>query len=121
MSAITKKIEGVECLDITAVQKGKAYTNTVEGSKNHGKLYNIYQWNGQAFSVNTEDDFVAKAEADEPLASVTFGVNDEGQFSLLSFVTMAKFNSYHALTTKAIERKIAIEAGNLEMLAALQD
>lgn len=114
----TKKIEGAATMEISMV-KGNLPYNAAEGAENYGKLYNRYTVDGVAFVAPTDSDFATRFGNDEALHSVSFNVNDDDQLTLTGFITLAKFNSYDALTSKIEARKVAVSQGNLEMLAAL--
>jgi hypothetical protein len=54
----SKIIEGVEIFDISLIAGARPYKNTKEGSKNHGKNYLTFSFEGKAFTANEDDEFV---------------------------------------------------------------
>lgn len=66
------KLKGREVLDIALIDtKDYDVKKTKEGSRNHGKKYNIYTYNGIPFTVNSEHEF-AKWREEGILYSATF-------------------------------------------------
>lgn len=114
----TKVITGVDTMNISLLQSNLPY-KAEEGSQNYGKLYNRYGVDGVAFVAASDSDFAVRFANEEPLHSVSFNVNEDDQLSLTAFITAKKFDAYDSIASRSAARKIAIEAGNLEMLAAL--
>ena len=105
-------------MNISLVKSNLPY-NVQEGSENFGRTYNRYAVDGVAFVSGSDSDFATRFTNDEPLHSVTFGVNDDGQYSLIGFITAKKFDAHHKATSNVKARETAILSGNLEALAAL--
>lgn len=114
-------IKGREVMNIIkTTQPEKEYSKE---SKLAGQKYNTFAYGGKAFTANTVDGFT-KLQKEGKLYSVTLGVNEEGQLSLLSYTTqeqeiaMVKFESQ----MKRIENIANISATETlteEKLAAL--
>jgi hypothetical protein len=77
-------IEGEEILDIAQIAGPKPYKETKEGSKNHGKNFLTFMFDGKAFTVNEEDEFV-KLYLEESLYRVKLGLvereDKKGEYS----------------------------------------
>jgi hypothetical protein len=58
MSEKSKVIQGEEIFDISLIAAARPYKETTEGSKNHGKNYLTFSFEGKAFTVNEDDEFV---------------------------------------------------------------
>jgi hypothetical protein len=54
----SKIIQGEEIFDISLISAARPYKNTTEGSKNHGKNYLTFSFEGKAFTANEDDEFV---------------------------------------------------------------
>jgi hypothetical protein len=93
----TNKITGMDVLDIQALPGVHPYG---EDTKLKDKFYRRFTYNGVVFTVNTEDKFCEDFDNGEVFA-VTFGINDEGQFSKLAY------NNYRQVENlKRFESKI---------------
>ena len=91
-----KEIKGRDVLKIKAISKNNKY-NVSEDSKLFGKTYNLYQFNGTAFTVNTDDEFVAWKDSSK-LYSVTFNqstrdVEINGQLTQVPTLQLASCTS----------------------------
>jgi len=64
------EIKGRDVLKIKLISKGKAY-QVEEDHSFYGQTYNTYQYNGIAFTVNSNDEF-AQWKDNAKLYSVTF-------------------------------------------------
>ena len=84
MSEKSKVIQGDEILDISLIASARPYKNTTEGSKNHGKSYLTFSFEGKAFTANEDDEFV-KLYQDETLYRAKLGLvereDKKGEFS----------------------------------------
>jgi len=84
MSEKSKVIQGDEILDISLITAARPYKNTAEGSKNHGKNYLTFSYDGKAFTVNEDDEFV-KLYNNDTLYRVKLGLvqrtDKPGQYS----------------------------------------
>lgn len=79
----TKKIKGEDVLDI---QPLTGTFNYDAATKLAGQTYRRFAYNGTVFTVNTQDAFCTAFD-NGVLYAVTFGINDEGQFSMVGFNT----------------------------------
>ncbi len=65
------EIKGRQVLAIKTISSNNPYKVTDKEHKLFGKFYNLYQYNGVVFTVNSEDEFV-DWKANDKLYSVTF-------------------------------------------------
>lgn len=90
------EIKGRDIFGISLTNQGEREYS--KDSKMAGKKYLIFSYEGKAFAVNTEDNFVALQKAGK-LYSATLALNEEGQLSLVGYVSteqelaMAKFEA----------------------------
>lgn len=70
MGTNTLEIKGRQVLGIKTISSGNSY-NVDKDHKLAGKTYNLYQYNGIVFTVNSEDEF-ASWKNNGKLYSVTF-------------------------------------------------
>lgn len=112
----TKKITGMDVLDI---QPLAGVFNYDAASKLAGKTYRRFAYNGTVFIANTEDPFCTAFDNSE-LYAVTFGINDEGQFSMVAFNTYNQVRNFKRFESeiKSFERT-EITISEQEATAAL--
>jgi hypothetical protein len=70
MGTNTLEIKGRQVLGIKTISSNNPY-NVDKDHKFHGKTYNLYQYNGTVFTVNSEDEFASWKNSGK-LYSVTF-------------------------------------------------
>jgi hypothetical protein len=111
----TNKIEGRQVLDVQALAGTFKYA---DDTKLAGQTYRRFTYNGVVFTVNTEDKFCTDFDNDN-LYAVTFGINEEGQFSKLAHNSQTQIENFARFESKlkAFDR-IAVDA-NPEELATL--
>ena len=101
----SKVIEGVEIFDISLISAARPYKNTTEGSKNHGKNYLTFSFEGKAFTANEDDEFV-KLYSNDTLYRAKLGLverdDKKGQFSwqVQSAASAAKVERMAETTSK---------------------
>jgi hypothetical protein len=104
----TKKIKGEDVLDI---QPLPGVFNYDESTKMNGKTYRRFTYAGTCFTVNTEDAFCTAFD-DGVLYSATFGVDKEGQFSMVGFNTQNQIKNM---------RKFEAECKSFERIETIVD
>ena len=113
----TKKITGMDVLDI---QPLAGTFNYDAASKLAGQTYRRFAYNGTVFTVNTQDAFCTAFDNSE-LYAVTFGVNNDSQFSMVAFNTYAQVRNFKRFESeiKSFERT-EVTISEQEATAALQ-
>lgn len=90
-----KILTGKEVLMIKATRVVRDYQSETEGFK--GKKYRVFASGTNAFAVHEdeESEFTTglKASGDSQIAEVQFALNDEGQYSLVNWLTWGQLNS----------------------------
>lgn len=110
----TRKITGMDVLDVQALP---GIFNYAEDTQLAGKTYRRFAYNGVVFTVNTEDAFCTDFDNGE-IYAVTFGVNEQGQFSKLAHNNYKQVENLKRFESKvkAFER-IAVEVSPEELAA----
>jgi len=90
-----KILTGKDVLMIKATRVVRDYQSETEGFK--GKKYRVFASGTNAFAVHEdeESEFTTglKASGDSQIAEVQFALNDEGQYSLVNWLTWGQLNS----------------------------
>lgn len=111
----TKKITGMDVLDIQPLAGEFSYD---ENSQMKGKKYRRFSYNGVVFIAETEHRFCKDFDKAEVYA-VTFGINEEGQFSLLAHNSYTQIENYKRFESKIKAFDRVVVESNPEELAAV--
>jgi hypothetical protein len=79
-------IQTIQGRDVLKIRKTAFERNYDENSKMAGEKYRIFSFRGKAFAVNSNDPFIADFDKGN-LSEVELEVNDEGQLSLVGYIS----------------------------------
>ena len=117
----TKTLTGKEVLMIKSTRVVREYNSETEGYK--GKKYRIFASGDNAFAVHEEDEssFLAglRASGEDQIAEVEFYLNEEGQYSLVNWLTWGQLNSLK--TNEAKNQAITVEAFRPQSVRAYEE
>lgn len=115
-----KTFTGEKIRTIRLQDSNLPYVNTTEGSKNHGKQYNVYIFDGKAFTVRTDHPFAMAKASGKAIHSITCEVDPEsGQLGFVDFETVATYSEYRGYELKDKAMSAAAAAGNLSAFVGL--
>lgn len=117
----TKVLTGKDVLLIKATRTEREYSSEKEGYK--GKKYTVFASTQGAFAVH-EDEVVEfneglKASNEDQIAEVHFNANDEGQLSLVSWLTWGQINSLKS--NEVFNESITVESAKIKSVKELAE